>query len=156
MWRTPSNIPDISSGQLGKEPARYHGDRRTRSPSPSSYFYIQTMTSGCGCFLTQAKILLISWYWSNASIRERAETKPQRQPPVDIHFSIVRPGTGVGSGMTSEPGTRRTTTTRLSTTAAAVKTKTRLITVTTTMIGCRRDRFTLLIAVVETLFKVTK
>ena len=59
--------------------------------------------------------------------------------------------------MTSEPGTTTTTTTtRVSTTAAAAKTKTMSITVTTTMIGCRRDRFTLLIAVVETLFKVTK
>jgi len=70
-------------------------------------------------------------------------------------FSMVRLGTGGGSGMTSEPGTM-TTTTRVSTTAAAAKTKTMSITVTTTMIGCRQDRFTLLIAVVETLFKVTK
>jgi len=63
--------------------------------------------------------------------------------------------TGWASGMTSEPGTTMTTT-RLSTTAAAAKTKTMSITVTTTMIGCRPDRFTLLIAEVETLFKVTK
>jgi len=55
--------------------------------------------------------------------------------------------------MTSEPGTTTTTTTRVSTTAAAAKTKTMSITVTTTMIGYRRDRFTLRIAVVETLFK---
>ena len=105
MGRTPYNTPDISSGQLGKEPARYDGDRRTPSPSRSSYFYIQTMTSGCGYSLTLAKILLSSWCWSHARIRERAETKPRRQPPVDIHFSIVRPGTGGGSGMTSEPVT---------------------------------------------------
>jgi len=58
--------------------------------------------------------------------------------------------------MTSEPGTTTTTTTRVSTTAEAAKTKTMSIRVTTTMIGCRRNRFTLLIAVVETLFKVTK
>ena len=60
--------------------------------------------------------------------------------------------------MTSEPGTTTTTTTttRVSTTAAAAKMKTMSITVTTTMIGCRQDRVTLLIAVVETLFKVTK
>ena len=38
MWRTPSNLPDISSGQLVKEPACYAGDRRTPSPSRSSYF----------------------------------------------------------------------------------------------------------------------
>ena len=63
---------------------------------------------------------------------------------------------GGGSGMTSEPGTTRTTTTRVSMTAAAAKTKTMSLTVTTTMIGCRRYRFTLLIAVVEILFKVTK
>jgi len=156
MWRTPSNIPDISSGQLGQEPARYASDSRTPSPSRSSYFYIQAMASGCGCSLTLAKILLISWCWSHASIRERAETNPRRQPPVDIHFAIVRPGTGGRSGMTSELGTMRQTTRRVSTTAAAAKTKTMSITVTTTMIGCRRDRFTLLIAVVETLFKVTK
>jgi len=156
MWRTPSNIPDISGGQLGKEPARYAGDRRTPSPSGSSYFYIQTMTSGCGCLLTLAKILLISWCLSNARIRERAEAKPWYQPPVDIHCSIVRPGTGGGSGMTSEPGTTTTTTTGVSTTAKAAKPKTMSITLTTTMIGCREDRFTLLIAVVETLFKVTK
>ena len=56
--------------------------------------------------------------------------------------------------MTSEPGT--TTTTRVSMTVGAAKTKTMSITVTTTMIGSCRDRFTLLIAVVETLFKVTK
>jgi len=48
--------------------------------------------------------------------------------------------------MPLEPGTRTTRTTRVSTTAAAAKTKTMSITVTTTMIGCRRDRFTLLIA----------
>jgi len=113
MWRTPSNIPDISSGQVGKEPARYAGDGRTPSPSRSSYLYIQTMTSGCGCSLTLAKILLISWCWSHARIRERAEMKPRRHPPVDIHCSIVRPGTGGGSGMTSEPGTRTTATTRV-------------------------------------------
>jgi len=58
--------------------------------------------------------------------------------------------------MTSEPGKTRTTTTRVSTMAAAATKKTILITVTTTMIGCRRDRFTLLIAVVETLFQVMK
>jgi len=58
--------------------------------------------------------------------------------------------------MTSEPGTTTTMMTRVSTTAAAAKTNTMSITVTKTMIGCRRDRFTLLIAVVETLFKVTK
>ena len=58
--------------------------------------------------------------------------------------------------MTSEPTTTRTTTTRVSMTSAAPKTKTMSMTVTTRMIGCRRDRFTLLIAVVETLFKVTK
>jgi len=81
--------------------------------------------------------------------------KPRRQPTVDIHFPIVRPGTGRGSGMTSEPG-MTTMTTRVSTTAAAAKTKTMSITVTMTMIGCRGDRFTLLIAVVEILFKVTK
>jgi len=70
-------------------------------------------------------------------------------------FSIVRPGTSGGSGMTSEP--RMTTTTmRVSTTAAAAKTKTMSITVTMTIIGCRRDRFTLLITEVATLFKVTK
>jgi len=155
MWRMPSNIPDISSGQLGNEPAHYAGDRRTPSPSRSSYFYIQTMTSGCGCSVTLAKILLISWCGSHARIRDRAKTKPWRQPPVDIHFSIVRPGTSGGSGMTSEPGTM-TTTTRVSTTAAAAKTKTMSITVTTTIIWYRWDRFTLLIAVVETLFKVTK
>ena len=114
------------------------------------------MTSGCGCSLTLAKILLISRCWSHAKIRGWAETKPRRQPPVDIHFSIVRPGTGGGSGMISEVGTTTTTTTRVSTTAAAAKMKTMSITVTTTMIGCRRDRFTLLIAVVKTLFKVTK
>ena len=57
--------------------------------------------------------------------------------------------------MTSEP--RMTTTTmRVSTTAAAAKTKTMSITVTMTIIGCRRDRFTLLITEVATLFKVTK
>jgi len=44
---------------------------------------------------------LLMWCWSNARIWERAETKPGRQRPVDIHFSIVRPGTGGGSGMTS-------------------------------------------------------
>ena len=49
-----------------------------------------------------------------------------------------------------------TTTTRVSMTAAATKTTTMSMTVTTTMIGCRRDRFTVLIAEVETLFKVTK
>ena len=108
------------------------------------------MTSGCGCSLTLAKILLISWCSSHPRIRERADRKPRRQPPVDIHLSIVRPGTGGGSGITSEPGTK------VSTTVAAAKTKTMSITVTTTMIGCRRDRFTLLIAVVETLFKLTK
>jgi len=155
MWRTPSNNPDISSGQLGNEPARCAGDSRTPSPSRSLYFYIQTMTSGCGCSLTLAKILLISWCWSDARIMERAETKPRCQPRGHIHFSIVRPGTGGGSGMTSEPGTT-TTTTRVATTVAAAKMKTMSITVTTTMIGCRRDRFTLLIAVLETLFKVTK
>jgi len=59
--------------------------------------------------------------------------------------------------MTSEPGTTTTTTTtRVSTTAAAAKTNAMSITVTTTIIGCRRDRFTLLIAVVETLFKLKK
>ena len=100
MLRTPSNIPDISSRQWGKEPAHYASGRQTPSPSRSSYFYIQTMTSGCCCSLTLAKILLISWCWSQARIRERAETKARRQPPVDIHFSIVRPGTGGGSGMT--------------------------------------------------------
>jgi len=156
MWRTPSNIPDILSGQLGKEPARYAGNDRTPSPSQSSYFYIQMMTSRCGCSLTLAKILLISWCWSHTMIRERAETKPWRQAPVDLHFSIVRPGTGGSSRMTSEPGTMTTMTTTVSMMAAAVKTKTMSITVTTTMIGCRRDRFTLLIAMVETLFKVTK
>jgi len=148
-------MTDISSGQLGKEPAGYAGHCWTPSPSRSSYFYIQRMTSGCRCSLTLAKILLITWCWSHARIRERAETNPRRQPPVDIHFSIVRPGTGGGSGMTLEPGTT-TTRTRVSTTAAAAKTKTMSITVTTTIIGCRRDRFTLLIAVVETLFKVMK
>jgi len=40
-----------------------------------------------------------------------AEMKPRRQPPVNIHFSIVRPGTGGGSGMTWEPGTTTTMTT---------------------------------------------
>jgi len=59
------------------------------------------------------------------------------------------------SGMTSEPGTT-TTTTRVSTMAVAAKTETMSIPVTTTIFGCRRDRFTLLIAVVETLFKVTQ
>ena len=59
--------------------------------------------------------------------------------------------------MTSEPGTTTTTTTPgVSKTAAAAKTKTMSIAVTTTMIGCCRDRFTLLIAVVETLFKMTR
>jgi len=82
--------------------------------------------------------------------------KPRRQPPVDIHFSIIRTGTGRGSGMTSEPGTTTMTTTRVSTLAVAAKTKTMWITVTTTMIEYRRDRFTLLIAPVETLFKVTR
>ena len=57
--------------------------------------------------------------------------------------------------MTSEPGTA-TTTRRVSTTAGAAKMKTMSITVTTTMIRCRQNRFTLLIAMVETLFKVTK
>jgi len=94
--------------------------------------------------------------WSQARIRDRARRKPRRQPPVDIHFSFVRPETGGGSGMTSEPGTTTTTATRVSTTAAAAMTKPMSITVTTTMIGCPWDRFTLLIAVVETLFKVRK
>jgi len=40
MWRTPSNIPDISSGQLGKKPAHSAGDRRIPSLSRSSHFYI--------------------------------------------------------------------------------------------------------------------
>ena len=57
--------------------------------------------------------------------------------------------------MTSEPG-KTTPTTRVSTMAAAAKTQTMSIIVTTTRIGCHRDRFTLLIAEVETLFKVTK
>ena len=57
--------------------------------------------------------------------------------------------------MTLVPGTT-TTTTRVSTMAAAPKRKPMSITVTTTIIACRRDRFTLLIAEVETLFKVTK
>ena len=103
---------------------------------------------------TQGPFLLM-WCWGHARIRERAETKPRRQPPVDIHFSILSPGTGGGCGMTSEPGTK-TTTTRVSTPAAAAKTKRMSIPVTTTMITCRRDRFRLLIAVVETLFRVTK
>jgi len=75
---------------------------------------------------------------------------------VDIHFSIARPGTGGASAMTSEPETTATTTMRVLMTAAAAKTKTMSITVTTTLIGCRRDKFTLLIAVVEILFRVTK
>jgi len=156
MSRTPSNIPDFSSGQLGQEPAHYAGDCGTTSASRSTYFFIQTMTSAWSCSLTQAKILLISLYGSHDRIRERAETKPRCQLPGDIHFSILRPGTGGGSGMTAGPGRTTTTTTRVSTSAAAAKTKTISITVTTTMIGCRRDRITLLIAVVETLFKVTK
>ena len=88
MWRTSSNIPDISSGQLGKEAAHYAGDPQTPSPSQSSYFYIQTMTSTCGCSLTLAKMRLISWSRSHTRIRERDETKPGRLPPVDIHFRL--------------------------------------------------------------------
>jgi len=82
--------------------------------------------------VTLARILLISGCWSSAWIRERAKTKPQRQPQGDIHFSIVRPWICGGSGMTSELGTT-TTTTRVSTTAAAAKMKTMSMTVTTTM-----------------------
>jgi len=155
MSRTPSNVPDISSGQLGKELVRYTSHSRTPSSSRSSCFHIQTMTSGCSCSLTLAKILLISWCWSHTRIRERAKTNPQRQPPVDIYFSIVRPGTRGGSGMTSEPPTT-TMITRVSMTAAAAKKKLILITVTTTMSGYCWDRFTLLITMVERLFKVTK
>jgi len=58
--------------------------------------------------------------------------------------------------MTLEPGTTTTTRTGVSMTAVAAKRKTMSITVPTTMIGCRWDRFTLLIAGVETLFKMTK
>jgi len=38
------------------------------------------MTSGSGYWVTLAKILLISWCWRDARIRERAKTKPRRQP----------------------------------------------------------------------------
>jgi len=155
MWRTPYHIPDITSGQLGREPAHNASDCLTPSSSWSLYFYIQTMTSGCGCSLTLAKILLISWCWSHARSRGRAETKPQHQPPVEIHVSILRPGTGGDTGMTSGPGTT-TTMTRVSSTVAAAKMKTISVRVTTTMIGCCRDRCTLLIAEVQTLFKVAK
>jgi len=155
MWRTPSNIPDISSGQLGKEPARYSGDCWTPSPSLSSYFYIQTMTSRWGYSVTQAKILWISWCSRHARMREMAETKPQHQPQVDIHFLIIRPGPSGGSGMTLEPG-MTTTTRRVSRMAVAAKTKAMSITVTTTIFGWFRDKFTLLITLVETLFIVTK
>jgi len=138
MWRTPSNIPDIVSRLLRKEPTRYTGDPLTPSPSQSSYFYTQTMTCGYGCSLTLANILFISWCWSQAKIWERAEMNPQRQPLVGIHFSIVRPGTGGGSEMTSETGTT-TMTMRVSTTAAAAKTKTMSITGTMTMSRCSQD-----------------
>jgi len=155
MWRTPSNLQDISFWQLGKKPARYAGDTRTTSPSRSLYLYIQTMTSGCGCSVTLAKSVLISWCWSDARIRERAETKPRHQPPVDIGCLTLRPGTGGVSGMTGDTG-MTTTMTRVTTTAAAAKMKTMSITVTMTMSVCSLDRVTVLIRVLETLFKVMK
>jgi len=57
--------------------------------------------------------------------------------------------------MTGQTGTT-TRTTRVSTMAAAANTKTMSITVTIRMSGCSRNMSTLMIAVVETLCKVTQ
>jgi len=152
MWRTPANIPDISLGQLGREPEHYAGDCGTPSPSQSSYLYIQKMTSRCALLANPGKdpldLLVLVSHHDQGEGRDETPALACGGHPFFYSQAWDR------WGLSHEIGAGTTTTTRVSMRAAASKTNTMSITVTTTMIGWHRDRLTVLIAMVETLFKL--